>query len=293
MCFDLNIEFEDLKGESKQAKVREIVAYCERVGRTDDLVVAIRKQRPKLVLQDSPPITSSSTESYHPSDRVAINLIFNKDGLVIKDERELRASLLEALLAAENQIDVTFDVLIEPLEAVERHISSIESGEATPENRITRVNFLKQARALEEKQKVITAALPLLLLPPIRNHFISVNDLIGSLHGLARQLFESDESVNTFTLDVFRERNPKMNTLIWIDQAEVEQIKASAGLKSIFALVGPGWDLFDLPRETRFRKAIPAIALQVIRMRLQSQDTDKPFDLLKALDWYSWSIGLH
>jgi hypothetical protein len=250
--------------------------------------VLVKKGQAKL-----PPLQAfkpqSSIESPTTSG-VAVSLMFNKDGLVIKDEQELKASLAEALFAAENQLPVTFDVVLEPLEVVERYINSIESREVSPENRITKVNLLKQARALEANRKAITAALPMLLLAPIRNAFASVDELIGSLQGLARQLFESDYSVNSDALDVFRTTDPKINTLIWIDEAEAEQVKSATGLKSIFALVGSGWDLFDLPRDVRFRKAIPAIILEVIR---RSQDADESIDVLKALDLHRWSIGLH
>lgn len=247
--------------------------------------ILVKKGQAKPLPQEA----SNSLESRQPSG-VAVSLVFNKDGLVINDEQELKASLAEALFAAEHQLPVTFDVVLEPLEVVERYINSIQSGEASPENRITKVNLLKQARALEANKKAITAALPMLLFPPIRNAFASVDELIESLQGLARQLFESDYSVNSFSLDVFRTATPKINTLIWIDEAETEQIKTGTGLKSIFALVGSGWDLFDLPREARFGKAIPAIILEVIR---RSQDADEPVDVLKALDLHRWSIGLH
>jgi hypothetical protein len=250
--------------------------------------VLVKKGQAKPLLQTSSP--QSSIESRQPTNGVVVSLVFNKDGLVINDERELKASLAEALFAAENQLPVAFSIALEPLNVVEKYINSIESGEASPENRITKVSLLKQAKALEANKKAITAALPMLLLPPIRNAFNSVDELLESLQGLARQLFESDYSVNSFSLDVFRTADPKMNTLIWIDEAETEQIKTGTGLKSIFALVGSGWDLFDLPREVRFRKAIPAIILEVIR---KSQDNDEPIDVLKALDLYRWSIGLH
>jgi len=229
-------------------------------------------------------------ESRQPTGAVAVSLVFSKDGLVIKDERELKASLTEALFAAENQLPVTFNVVLEPLEIVERYINSIESGEASPENRITKVNLLKQARTLEANKRAITAALPMLLLPPIRPAFLSVDKLIESIQGLARQLFESDYSVNADALDVFRTNDPKLKTVIWLDGAEVEGVKSATGLKSISALVGSGWDLFDLPREVRFRKAIPAIILEIIR---RSEDADEPIDVLKALDLHKWSIGLH
>lgn len=251
--------------------------------------VLVKKGQVKSLPQETSN-PQSFKESRQPSNGVIISLVFNKDGLVIKDEQELKASLAEVLFAAENRLQVTFDVLLEPLEVVKGFINSMESGEASPENRITKVNLLKQARTLEANQKAITAALPLLLLPPIRNAFASVDELIESLEGLAHLSFDSDYSANSFGLDVVRTKDPKINTLIWIGETEVEQIKTSTGLKNIFALIGSGWDLFDLPRETRFRKAIPAIVLEVIR---RNQDTDKPFDLLEVLDLHSWSMGLH
>ncbi len=223
-------------------------------------------------------------------DGVVVNLVFDKDGLVVKDEQELKASLVEVLFAAENQVPVAFEVVLEPLEVVERYIKSIESEAASPENRITKVNLLKQARTLEANKRAITAALPMLLLPPIRPAFLSVDELIESIQGLARQLFESDYSVNADALDVFRTTDPKLTTVIWLDGTEVEQVKSATGLKSISALVGSGWDLFDLPREIRFGKAIPAIILEIIR---RSENADEPIDVLKALDLHKWSIGLH
>ncbi|GIK57569.1 MAG: hypothetical protein HND44_09290 [Chloroflexi bacterium] len=48
-----------MDGQSKQAKAREIIAYCERTGLTGELIVSIRKQRPKLVLHNlysAPPV---------------------------------------------------------------------------------------------------------------------------------------------------------------------------------------------------------------------------------------------
>ena len=52
LCFDLNIDFENLRGDSKQAKAREIVAYCERNSQSYELTVAIHRLRPKLSLPE-------------------------------------------------------------------------------------------------------------------------------------------------------------------------------------------------------------------------------------------------
>ena len=40
LCFTLGIDYHNLPGEGKAAKARELVAYCERKGRTLDLLEA-------------------------------------------------------------------------------------------------------------------------------------------------------------------------------------------------------------------------------------------------------------
>ena len=44
LCFDLSIDFDDLRGEGK--KTREVVAYCQRRGRLQDLAIRIAALRP-------------------------------------------------------------------------------------------------------------------------------------------------------------------------------------------------------------------------------------------------------
>jgi hypothetical protein len=38
LCFDLGMDYEDLPGETKNGKVRELVAHCERIDRIPELV---------------------------------------------------------------------------------------------------------------------------------------------------------------------------------------------------------------------------------------------------------------
>jgi DNA-binding NtrC family response regulator len=47
LCFDLNIDFDSLRGEGKKA--RELVAYCRRHGRMEDLSTRIAELRPELL----------------------------------------------------------------------------------------------------------------------------------------------------------------------------------------------------------------------------------------------------
>ena len=52
LCFDLHVEYENLDGGTRQAKVRELVAYCERVGLVGALLDAVRAMRPNLDLKE-------------------------------------------------------------------------------------------------------------------------------------------------------------------------------------------------------------------------------------------------
>ncbi len=48
LCFKLEIDFDDLKGEGKEAKARELIYYCQRHGKLDVLIDGIIHQRPDL-----------------------------------------------------------------------------------------------------------------------------------------------------------------------------------------------------------------------------------------------------
>jgi hypothetical protein len=47
LCFDLGIEYENLGGSSKADKVRELITFAARDGRTADLLAAVKKRRPR------------------------------------------------------------------------------------------------------------------------------------------------------------------------------------------------------------------------------------------------------
>ena len=49
LCFDLDIDADDVPGTTKPEKARELVLYMERRGRLPDLLAAIRKARPNVI----------------------------------------------------------------------------------------------------------------------------------------------------------------------------------------------------------------------------------------------------
>lgn len=48
LCFDLGVDYDDLRGEGKSDKARELVAYLDRRGRLSELVALARRLRPNV-----------------------------------------------------------------------------------------------------------------------------------------------------------------------------------------------------------------------------------------------------
>jgi formylglycine-generating enzyme required for sulfatase activity len=47
LCFQLYVPYDDLAGQTREAKARELIAYMQRVGRTPDLLAALACERPE------------------------------------------------------------------------------------------------------------------------------------------------------------------------------------------------------------------------------------------------------
>jgi hypothetical protein len=93
ICFDLSLEYENLKGDTKQMKVIEIISYCERYDRVSELLEMVQKARPGLSL----PI-ASKTELQEAA--APIYLTVEVDGkiegpLTIVRERVLAKGVIE------------------------------------------------------------------------------------------------------------------------------------------------------------------------------------------------------
>ncbi len=48
LCQDLRVDYDDLPGEGKIAKIRELIAHLERRNRLDDLITCVKVNRPDL-----------------------------------------------------------------------------------------------------------------------------------------------------------------------------------------------------------------------------------------------------
>jgi len=63
LCFDLGIEYENLGGDNKAAKARELVAYCQRHGRLAELEDTCRRLRPTTAPETGREATPPTTPS--------------------------------------------------------------------------------------------------------------------------------------------------------------------------------------------------------------------------------------
>jgi tetratricopeptide (TPR) repeat protein len=63
ICFDMEIEYEQLAGDTLSDKIIELLALCRRTGRLDELLQTVRGERPDLAaeLADKPGVLSQHT----------------------------------------------------------------------------------------------------------------------------------------------------------------------------------------------------------------------------------------
>ena len=105
LCTDLGIEYEDLKGDTRQVRVIELIGYLQRRGRIQDLIAVCSKQRPHVnwveLLKDVP--------SSKPEGRFN-NLITCSDRVPIftKGRSRLTATMISNALIVDFNNDQTW-----------------------------------------------------------------------------------------------------------------------------------------------------------------------------------------
>ena len=214
-----------------------------------------------------------------------IEIKFDKEGRIIHEESELRAQIAEATFSIENKQPVAVSVSLEALNWAEGLSKSFSNTDLQPDERISKTHLLRYIQNLKRQQEILSEAISILL-----QHFYAYEDeIIGSLQGLADELFEKHPPTH-YGIDVYRTRPPKIKAVIYLSDDEMEQLLKLEGLATPDALIGSGWGVFDLPREVRFKKAVPAIILAVIYEKQEIGDTT---ELSSILDLSAWAIGLH
>lgn len=78
LCFDLNIKFESIAGNTIEDKARELIDYCTRYGRINDLLNHCRELRPHVDWSIQEIVNQSSAQNRQPSSaRIFISRIIN------------------------------------------------------------------------------------------------------------------------------------------------------------------------------------------------------------------------
>ena len=62
VCFDLSIDFENLRGETKASKVAALLADAQRFGRLEALLAALHAAKPHLKLAQQAAATALDTQ---------------------------------------------------------------------------------------------------------------------------------------------------------------------------------------------------------------------------------------
>jgi tetratricopeptide (TPR) repeat protein len=99
LCFDLGVPYEDLGGQGKTDKVRELVAYCERYNRQNALVARCRELRTNVEWPDSaapavalPPIQPAAIPPIAASSAPPLELTIRFEKMGDAEDAPLRVS---------------------------------------------------------------------------------------------------------------------------------------------------------------------------------------------------------
>lgn len=124
-CFDLRVDYENLPGQSKKDKARELIIFFERRRRTNVLITVFREHRPNISLADitleegdedptasvpaAPPPLVSSTKDHSNTVLVSKSFVSLMRLLARPDMHTAVVSFQTDFQAASNQIDLMND----------------------------------------------------------------------------------------------------------------------------------------------------------------------------------------
>lgn len=86
LCFDLNVDFDNLPGRNKASKIRELIDLMRRNGRLPQLITQLQQIRPSLTWQlptNTPPVRSAAQRNPTPPNGRRLLLILSVGGLLL------------------------------------------------------------------------------------------------------------------------------------------------------------------------------------------------------------------
>lgn len=172
LCFDLAIDYEELPGNNKRDKARELIIFCKRRDRLEDLLGHCRQQRPQVVWPDHRQLQSedsTSTAVYNfpedtrlvdvldlatrALDRTLILILDQFEEFFIRLSPQYRAAFIAELGSLYDASDVSVKVILSLREDWLAAVSEIE--ERIPGVFRNRIRLLPLTR--QQAQQAITA----------------------------------------------------------------------------------------------------------------------------------------
>lgn len=256
-------------------------------------------------------IRAESLEITEVSAPLPINLKLNDDGFETSPDDELMKAFVDAIYAAQNGFQVKFEVLYVPLEQFEEICKLDRFNDSSLDTHITKNELRKIADHSRTLKKNMEDALSLISTKSIANQISSPYELVEIINGVPRILsrksanrqrnswleavYGTPTNINVRKeeeetgIEIFH-RKEEISTYFYVGKNDAQKLYKKIGINGSGQLMGGGWDFYDLTKEIRFEKAIPAILLEVATNQIVK---DKKLDIDMILHPSSWLIGLH
>lgn len=324
LCFDLSVDFDNLEGNTKTAKIRELILLYQRNEKVPDLVAQIKELRPSSLLD---PIfeelkgenlrkgrSNSNILNYPYEDPFTLFIQIGKNRKLVQNDDEILALTEEAIFAFTNERQIVAEVYLEDIDIINRSIATLNHQKnLTSDERRFRVEQMYRAKDLEKRRDNLQEGLQLLFqyirsLIPVGYRFAKPDKIAKVISNLAvRSLLTETEFLNAGGLGIhlMLKEDSRNATIIYLNEKEADQLRSNLPKKYDGWLPYPDlpdvivnmmsttglWDVFDLGESTIVNKAIPAIITRTV-WAYRDRETLKMSDLEKYLDIHNWYIGL-
>lgn len=257
-------------------------------------------------------IRAESLEITKVSAPLFINLKLNDNGFDTPPDDELMKVFVDAIYAAQNGFQVKFGISYVPLEQFEEISKLDKFNDSSLDTHITKNELRIIADHSRMLKKTMEDALNLISIKSIVNQISNPYELVEIINGVPKILsrkstnrqrdswveavFGVSTNINVrkeedkIGIDIFHRKIEEISTYFHAGEEDAQKLFQKMGINGSGQLIGGGWDFYDLTKEIRFQKAIPAILLEVATNQFVK---DKNLDIDMILHPSSWLIGLH
>lgn len=224
----------------------------------------------------------NSQEKLSIKKGVLLKLVYDERG-VLQEEKNFLGDCAELMYAVENNEQINIEVEFSQITKIDTLLANYAKN-PLPDLKSSQIGAMRIRKDLLNQQKLLMRGVTLTLSQPIYQFLYSESLLLSLvLKGFGELLFESPRvPPGAILLDLWYKENSRISTVIMTFPKDEEE------KKRYFGLLGSGWDLYDISKQTRYEKAIPAIIIEYLRLL----DKNKIEDSKDMLDINKWGVGL-